>query len=514
MTQAHTGAWQKYEAGKAYKRRIGLYETVRRNERFYRGDQWYASTKDLPHPVFNLTRRIADYLVSVIAPERIHVTYSDERLPFLDNSVARQRVEEGLSALSEHADYRWQQSRMTALCESALLDAVLSGDGVFYCWWDRDGRGAAPFRGDIRTQLINNTDLFLADVNSTDLQSQAYILLSGRASVDALRAEARENGLSKAEINRIVGDSEEGVGAGDLSDEELEGEEKATYLLYFWKENGRVYFEKSVKSCVIKTADTGLSLYPVAYFNWRRTKDCFHGSAPVNDLIGNQKYINNAYAMVMKHMTDTAFSKVIYDKSRIPEWSNEVGEAIGALGGGVVSDAVSVVGVGQLQGGYLDLIENVILTTKDIMGATEVALGDARADNTSALLLLQQASRLSLKQVRASLARCIGELCDIWADMLCANASENRPIAVLTHDGIKAALPDYALLAQGQLHAEASLEETGEYTPVSTAALLEKLLNAGAIDATDYIRLLPADLLPGREEMLKQIKQKGTTENE
>ena len=33
-------AWLQYEKGKEYKRRIGLYETVRRNERFYRGDQW------------------------------------------------------------------------------------------------------------------------------------------------------------------------------------------------------------------------------------------------------------------------------------------------------------------------------------------------------------------------------------------------------------------------------------------------------------------------------------------
>ena len=40
MSTNITKAWQEYEAGKEYKRRIGLYETVRRNERFYRGDQW------------------------------------------------------------------------------------------------------------------------------------------------------------------------------------------------------------------------------------------------------------------------------------------------------------------------------------------------------------------------------------------------------------------------------------------------------------------------------------------
>ena len=61
---------------------------------------------------------------------------------------------------------------------------------------------------------------------------------------------------------------------------------------------------------------------------------------------------------------------MIYDKSRIPEWSNEVGEAIAAMGGGNLSDAVSVVGVGRMQEGYPELIENVIETTKSMMGAT------------------------------------------------------------------------------------------------------------------------------------------------
>ena len=37
MTQT-TKAWERYEAGVDYKRRIGLYGTVRTNERFYRGD--------------------------------------------------------------------------------------------------------------------------------------------------------------------------------------------------------------------------------------------------------------------------------------------------------------------------------------------------------------------------------------------------------------------------------------------------------------------------------------------
>ena len=61
-------AWSQYEAGKAYKRQIGLYENNRKNERFYRGEQWYgAGMEDLPKPVFNVIRRVIDFLVSSVA---------------------------------------------------------------------------------------------------------------------------------------------------------------------------------------------------------------------------------------------------------------------------------------------------------------------------------------------------------------------------------------------------------------------------------------------------------------
>ena len=74
MNTNMTKAWEQYEAGKAYKRRIGLYERVRQNERFYRGDQWFGSSAaaELPKPVFNVIRRVVDYLIcSVAATEKV-----------------------------------------------------------------------------------------------------------------------------------------------------------------------------------------------------------------------------------------------------------------------------------------------------------------------------------------------------------------------------------------------------------------------------------------------------------
>ena len=506
MNQTTTRAWQAYEAGKDYKRRIGLYEAVRRNERFYRGDQWYDSHSELPRPVFNMVRRITDYLVCSVIPGDISIHYSDDKLPFLTDEVQRDRVSRGLDILDRNAAYRWRRDEMQAMVHQALLGAAISGDGVFYCWWDDSTRDGQLYHGDVRTELIGNTNLFVADVNRPDLQSQDYILLSGRASVDALRREAIAAGVDEKAAARILPDGNDEPTASERGAIELKDNEKATYLLHFFREDGEVIFEKSTHNCVIKRVRTGLRLYPVAYFNWSPTKGSFHGSAPVSDMIANQRYVNTAYSMAMKHMYDTAFSKVIYDKSRIPEWSNAVGEAIAAVGGGNVSDAATVLGVGKLQDGYLDLIADVIENTKKMMGATESALGDATANNTSALMLLQQASKQSLRQVETAFCRCIGDLASIWADMLCTYCPSDRLLAAIDGDQIVAEAPDYRLLKAELLRANAVISPVTPYTPASTVALLDKLLEGGHLSAAQYVKLLPSGSLACREQLLDALE--------
>ena len=515
ISQATTAAWKDYEVGKAYKRRIGLYEAVRRNERFYRGDQWYGTQSELPKPVFNLVRRITDYLVSSVISGDVSIRYSDAALPFIDRAATRETVEKGIDVLNKHAAWRWKQNRMESLSYRALLDAALSGDGVFYCWWDPDRSDGQPFLGDIHTDLIDSSNLFVADVTSSDLQEQAYVMLAGRATVEALRQEATESGVDAETVSRILPDDDEEAQAGVLGAYDRDDGDKATYLIRFFRENGEVMFEKSTRHCLIKRVSTGLRLYPVAYFHWHDCKNSFLGSAPVSDMVANQKYINSAYALAMKHMSDTAFSKVIYDKSRIPEWSNEVGEAIAAMGGGNVADAVSIVGVGELQDGYLDLISHVIENTKSMMGATEAALGDAAANNTSALLTLQNASQIILQHTRANFYRCIGELASIWADMLCTYCPRERMLAMLCEDGqTRSCAPDYALLKNELLYAAADAGNIGRYTPAATVSVLDKLLDAGHLGIREYLELLPSGVFADREALLKKILAKGAYTNE
>ncbi|MBQ8817152.1 MAG: hypothetical protein IJZ83_01100 [Clostridia bacterium] len=512
MNNKKSKAWQQYEAGKAHKRRIGLYETVKSNEAFYRGEQWQnGDGGNLPKPVFNVIRRVIDYLVCSVASADLSVRFSDENLPFAD-AEEKKLSSELIATLTDNTAYRWETEGMDAKLHRLLTDAAICGDGALYCYWDAEKRGAGNYLGDIVTDIVDASCIFPADVNRADVQSQEYVILSGRASVASLRAEAESCGVSAEDIKRIVRDDDASVSLG-LGRYELDGEDeaKATFIVKFWREDGAVCFEKSTRDCVIKRAKTNCSLYPIAYFNWIPTKNSFHGTSPVSCMIPNQKFINRAYAMAMKHMTDSAFSKVIYDKSKIPEWSNEVGEAIAAMGGGNVSDAVSVVGVGELHGEFMDFVDSAVTLTKELMGATESALGNLEAKNTSAILALQETSRVTLDNIRYSFYKAIEDLATIWADMICAYYPCDRLVPCKSDGKIDVRTVSPSQIKKALLVATVDVAEVTRYSAVNAQNMLDKLLDGGYITPAEYLRRLPSGLLADRQALIEDIEKRTAT---
>ena len=496
--------WRQFEAGRDYNRRIGLYENAAVNERFYRGDQWKSvASGPLPTPVFNFIRRITDFLVAQAASAQADILYSDENLPFVMDEHHRERIGEAVALLNRHAAFRWEKSRMDQLVRQVLLDAALTGDGIFFTYWDAGIRTGQPLTGDFVTTSLDGANLFVENVNSADIQSQRYVMISGRASVEALRAEAIACGAPAEDIAKIKPDGDLHYGAGDCAAyENLDASAaKATYVIKFTRdERGYVQFEKCTKECVIRRTVTGLRLYPIAMFRWIPTKNSYHGTSPVTPLIQNQKYINKSYALMMKHMIDAAFSKVVYDKTRIPEWTNEVGQAIGVAGGNLDGIAATIK-PGEMDEGFADIIGDVIKNTKDSMGATDASLGEASPNNTSAIVALQESNAITLDSVRASLYGAIEELAAIWVDFMCAYYADGRML--LTGDG--AAAIDCRLLREELISARVDVGASTRFTKASALSALNTLLDGGHITLAQYLARVPDGVIPKRDELLLEV---------
>ncbi len=510
MNEITTKAWRQYEAGCDYKRRIGLYETVNTNERFLRGDQWNGGAHNLPKPVFNVLRRTVDYIVSTVFSKKTSIVYSAEDIPYSTDPAAAEKLRDSAELLGKSAAYRWENCKMDKLMKGALYDAAISGDGVIYSYFDPNAATAQPYKGDIKAELIDNVNLFVADVNRADIQSQEYIIIAGRQSVTSLKREAIKAGMAKKDAERLIlPGTETQTLSGDMAKCELDGEDeaKATYLIKFWRDEGSVIFEKSVKNCVIKRVNTGLRLYPVAYFNWYPTKNSFHGTSPITGLIPNQKFINLGYAMVMKHMTDTAFSKVVYDRSKIPEWTNEVGEAIAAVGTANVSDAVSIIEPGKLEDGYLDLLDGTVKLTKEMMGATEAALGNLNPTNTSAIIAVQEASKVPLLCIKDNLHQCIEDIANIWADMMCNYYPAGRLLPYSDGGVTAVGKADLSLLRDALLTARVEIADPERYSLAYNMSVLDRLLDGGYITFEEYLERIPQGIVVGKDALIEKRRK-------
>ncbi|MBE6700864.1 MAG: hypothetical protein E7582_03125 [Ruminococcaceae bacterium] len=498
--------WQLLEKGRDYNRRINLYDTVNKNERFWRGDQWNGvNSGGLPTPVFNIFKRVISYFVSNIMSAKIALKIDAESAGVIYKKEVRDDLVRVSNLLTSYLNYRFEKDNVTSLLYDGVRDAAISGDMFLYVYWDREKKTLQDYTGDFVTKLLDNTNVFFGDVNTTDIQSQPYILISGRDLVENLKEEARQNGISEEDIAKIVSDSDYDTQSGDGAENEL-ADTKCTYVIKLFRKNSTIFYQKSTKSCVItKEIDTRLTLYPLALMNWDKTKNSYHGTAAATGLIENQVYINKAFAMVMKHMINVSFSKVVYNSNLIDEWTNEVGEAIAVNGS--IDNVAEVLSPGVMQSGFLDVITLTMNLTRELMGATDAALGNVEATNTSAIIALQESSALPLEIQKRALYSAVEQLGMIWLDYILHYYDRYRMLVWRDEDILRGSMMDVSLYGDVIFSCNVKAGMTGYYSEVASLNTLENLLKNGLITLEQYLERLPEGYIASKEALIEDCRR-------
>ncbi|MBQ9921445.1 MAG: hypothetical protein IJO52_04600 [Clostridia bacterium] len=500
-----TSDWELYEAGREYNRTIGLYETIDKNERFYRGDQWHGVTSGgLPTPVFNIFKRVINYFISAISSQKISFNFSADSVSDTVFGAEQQEIENAASVISSYLNYRFEKDGIMNLVSEGLLDAALSGDMFLYVTWDSTKRTTRVWRGDFVTELVDTTRVFFGDVNSHDVQSQPYIIISGRDMVERLREEAKENGIPQSEYMRITDDSDVGETFGDYGKRELEGT-KCSFIIKLYKENGKVFYTKSTRTSRISDkVDTGLTLYPLCMMNWDKIKNSYHGQAVATGITDNQVYINKAFAMVMKHMMNVSFSKVIYNANLIDDWTNTVGEAIAVNGN--VESAAATISPGEMQSGFLDVINMTLNITKELLGATDAALGEVSPDNTSAIIALQNSASIPLENQRRALFAMMEQLGMIWLDYMFNYYDASRVIMYRENGELSRQTIDSERLRGVIFSCTVDAGASAYWSEISAVTTLDMLLKSGHISFIQYLERIPEGIIPRKNELIEQTK--------
>ncbi|MBQ7897994.1 MAG: hypothetical protein IJ323_06185 [Clostridia bacterium] len=495
--------WKLLEKGRDYNRSIGFYDSVNKNERFWRGDQWNGVVSGgLPTPVFNIFKRVIGYFVSNIMSAKVALKIDAESAGVIYKKETREELTRVCNLISSYLNYRFEKDNLTSILYEGVKDAALSGDMFLYVYWDKNIKTSQKYRGDFATKLLDTTNVFFGDVNTSDVQSQPYILISGRGLVEELREEARQNGVK--DLDRITSDSDTTDEAGDNGKKEL-CDTKCTYVIKLYRKDGRVHYRKSTRNTVIcDEVDTKLSLYPIVLMNWDTTKNSYHGTAAGTGLIENQIYINKAFAMVMKHMINVSFSKVVYNQNVIDEWTNEVGEAIGV--NGPVDNVAEVLSPGVMQSGFLDVISLTMNMTRELMGATDAALGNVEANNTSAIIALQESSAIPLEIQKRALYMAIEELGLVWVDYILNYYDRHRMMMWRDKGELRGEMANVEEYRDVIFSCNVSAGMTGYWSEATSLNTLEKLLTAGLITLEQYLERLPEGYIASKEALIEDCR--------
>ena len=555
-------AWKYYEYGRQYNNNLvpNQYTMVNTNQEFFIGNQWIhmpdnPAMRRLAKPTFNIIKRVTSLFVASLTSS--NTTISFEPLSYqTDGEAAAFATAEVRNLLEKFKmDYR---------IRDALFDGAITGDYAAHFFWNPEaqpyGGAFGEYKGEIEMELLDGINVMFGNPNCREVEKQPYILIVGRDTVENLKREAWYWRRQTGEVEKpdIRADSELYNFAGIGGKTEIHGDDdktgKALYVYLYtkvWKTEQyinpktglvelrkvqTVHVTKATRHCnIFEDVDTGLSRYPIAWGNWQKQRNQYHGRALVTEIIPNQIFINQMMAMVFRHLQTQAFPTKVYNADLIPNISNEVGTAIGVRNlqpGQQIGEVISTIPAANMSNQIIQAIDLCMAYTKECLGATDAQMGSVRPDNTSALMVLQNASEVPLENTRAGIHEWVEDIGAILLDMM-GTYYHKRPIVrekeveepVLGADGQQLIDPitgkpaftkvsrrvveefDFSVFKHLWLNVSVDVGATTYYSEIAMVQTLDNLRRDGTLSIIEYLERMPDKLITRKQELIDSLKK-------
>ncbi len=531
MNNSPEKIFEEYRQGIAYKKalgRLGLYEQNRINERFFAGDQWNGAGVGTERPLVrhNLIKRIGNFKMSNLAAGNITVKYAAEGLADIYSNREKLKLAKTelskkssvvyspitcedelslvVSALNSYREVTANRVGLDRKLDKAIKEAYITGSGVIYTYFDpylktglyADKIGGTQILGDIVCETISIENIYFADPECLDLQKQPYIILAERKKVSDIILEGKRAGTGEIELGRI---SDEGDG-------------KATLLTKLFKvtlEDGetKIFATKVCENTVVRPVwDIGLRLYPVALFNWEQ-RSHIYGESEVTHLIPNQIAINRMITASVWATMSAGMPLMIVNGDIVDsEISNDPGQIIKVYGDSEeIKSAISYVEPPSFTDAYQSTVNQLINNTLAQSGATEAAIGDVDATNTSAIIELREAATMQLTTLKHSFYQFVNDIALIWAEFFVTHYGK-RCLKVLDENGVWYFPFDSKRYRDILFSVSITAGEKLGRGEAETVEVLNKLLDMKAISPAQYLRRLPKGIMPEAERLAEELE--------
>lgn len=514
---------KRYEKGFKFNQQIKLYDKVKVNEDFFIGNQWEGvQSNGLPTPVFNMFKRVINFQVSTITSDNMAIQATG--MPSTSGYTQSQ-----LNRICEVINHQiagiMERNKIVAKNREFMRNAAVTGDGCMHFYFDPTVENGQPVKGEIKAEVLDNLRVMFGNPNCRDVQRQPYIIIARRELVDDVKwkiEDLKEMGREDKETYTKVQNPDDIQPDSEKFQNEYDSytDDKVTVLTYYFKnrETNTIWAIETTEKQIIREAyDTELSLYPLIWINWDYVRDCYHGQAMVTGLLANQKFINKMFALVSVSMLTTAFPKYVYDRTKIRNWSGDVGTAIGVSGN--VNDVAKVIEGASVSPQIAQFIEMSFDKTHSLLGASDVAMGDSRPDNTSAIIALQRAANTPMELTKQNDYQCMEDAARIWIDMMAAYYGTRMVEVAMDMDKpgeqpLGMELPtqmflepfEFSRLKEIQLSIKQDVGASSYWSEMANVHTLENLMMNNRIETVDFLERLPSGYLVKKQELIDKLK--------
>ncbi|MCL2837693.1 MAG: hypothetical protein FWE04_01305 [Oscillospiraceae bacterium] len=402
-------AWHFYQKGVDYHEKAAIFSKTERAFKFYEGEQWHQMPEASGNlPILNIIAPVVDYKTAMVAMNNVAIRYS----PF-HSGIDSKKADKACQKLNSYAAMQWDRNKLDNTCWDVVKQACISGDSYVYF-----------YNGEAEHELIDRTQIFLADEQTPDIQKQKYIIIAERKFVDDIKKEAEANKIPQSEIEKIMADNE--TNRFTNNNNEVKSEDgKCVSLLMLWKEDGIVHFSRSTRDVVYQTATKidGLTLYPIANLVWGRKRFSARGTGEVTSVIPNQIEINRGLARRATAVKMAAFPKLAYNSAKIENINDitKIGAAIEVNEGGAnsIHNIVSYLTPAPISGDAKVLTDELNFRTRELAGAGDAIIGQINPERASgtAIMAARDQAALPLNRNIAAFRQFVEDIAAIWFNL-------------------------------------------------------------------------------------------------
>ena len=522
-----TDVWNEYQRGVDYNYRQNLYEKSDKNFKFYLGNQWENAKLGGIQPItLNIIQSIVKYKVGVVKTNSYQIYFNSETY---ETDEQRRKMQDLCDSLNRFANRVWEKNQVDRVVENCVDDACIDSEGIIYFYEDN---------GNIVPEQVDKTNIYYGNENDDNIQTQPYIIISFRRTVDEVKEEAKENGMPDEEIEKIVSDEEYHEQAGkDKRTDEISP--MCLELLKLYKKDGTIWMKKCTRlATIVKDTDLKIKLYPVAHYLWIRVKGSARGQGEVEFIIPNQIEINKTATRRALAVKLGAFPKLVANTKYIRNTKalNSVGTTIevNELNADDVNKVVNYLKPAQMSTDAYNLQKELIDNTQNLAGAGDNVTGNVDPTQTSgkAILAVQQASQQPINSQVKAYKTFIEDIAKIWFEMLKTYSVDGIRLTKEEKDYANDTTYDtqyilsYDELEKLELDIKIDITPKSPYDKYAMEMSLENLLGAGQITFEEYVNALPEDstmpktklkeILKTREEknkIITEIEKQGNALN-